>query len=172
MDNHSSPRAKGDAFERYAQFFEVVDAESRVEPDLSRLDLAQRAKRPFDDDEEFQCREKHSERSVNHECGVGKSFFSQEIVYAFRKSCNVIHKRVQEIRRARVCLDFIAYLTETLGASLSLRRQAKFWSEVLAFNLAGLARLFILFAYSRHGTLRIPLYADGPELSGYKHRLR
>lgn len=172
MDDHSSMKAKGDVLERYARFFDAVDAESRLELNSLYRESARGANRPFDDGEELQSRQEHLEHFVNHECGVGKSFFSQKIGYVFRKDCNVVRKRVNAVQHARAWLDLIAYLTEKLGASLALRHRAKFWSEVLAFNLAGLARLFILFAYSRHGALRIPLYADGPELSGYKHRLR
>lgn len=51
-------------------------------------------------------------------------------------------------------------------------RHARYWSGVLAYCLSALVKLNSLLARSQRAFLRVPLFEDGPELSGYKHRLR
>lgn len=53
-----------------------------------------------------------------------------------------------------------------------LRQKLQFWVEALESTLETLAKLSALFAHSLQATLRTPLLLDGPELSGYRHRLR
>lgn len=53
-----------------------------------------------------------------------------------------------------------------------LARHARYWSGVLAYCLCALVKLNSLLARSQRAFLRVPLFEDGPELSGYKHRLR
>ncbi|MFT0866294.1 hypothetical protein [Pseudomonas sp. CAM1A] len=79
---------------------------------------------------------------------------------------------VTAIERARLVLNALDDISEAIGLTASLQRQARIWTSVLTYSLAVLARLYALLAYSRHAVLSIPLHADGPELSGYKHRLR
>lgn len=60
-----------------------------------------------------------------------------------------------------------------LADSISgLRQELQFWVAALESTLEALAKLSALFAHSLQAALRTPLFLDGPELSGYKHRLR
>ncbi|KKX58155.1 MULTISPECIES: hypothetical protein [Pseudomonas] len=74
--------------------------------------------------------------------------------------------------RAFLALEAIDHAFDAFGPSSVLSRQYKYWIGVLAFCLAALAKLKALLARSLRATLRVPLFMDGPELSGYKHRLR
>lgn len=76
------------------------------------------------------------------------------------------------VDRALLALEAIDHAFNAFGPSSVLARQYKFWNSVLAFYLAALAKLKALLARSLRATLRVPLFLDGPELSGYKHRLR
>ncbi|AJQ46192.1 MULTISPECIES: hypothetical protein [Pseudomonas] len=98
------------------------------------------------------------DNAIDCTLGTGKSF-------AYRKI-------ITSIQQARLVLDALDHVCETVGLSPALQRQVRVWNDVLAYNMAELAALFILFAYSRHVALSIPLHADGPELCVYKHRLR
>lgn len=53
-----------------------------------------------------------------------------------------------------------------------LRQELQFWVDALESTLEALAKLSAHFARSLQAILRTPLFLDGPELSGYKHRLR
>ncbi|WP_152666428.1 hypothetical protein [Pseudomonas putida] len=53
-----------------------------------------------------------------------------------------------------------------------LARHSRYWSGVLAYCLSALVKLNSLLARSQRAFLRVPLFEDGPELSGFKHRLR
>lgn len=98
-------------------------------------------------------------------CGSGKTILSSVWM-------NALTKALDEAEQARKALDFIASYCRFIGLTPSLQREAKYWLEVLAFARATVAKLLILFAYSRCSFLELPLFADGPELNGYKHRLR
>lgn len=76
------------------------------------------------------------------------------------------------IDRAFLALQAIDHAYNAFGLSSVLDRQYKYWIGVLNFYLAALAKLKALLARSLQATLRVPLFLDGPELSGYKHRLR
>lgn len=58
------------------------------------------------------------------------------------------------------------------GSSSFLDRQFKLWIGILALCFSALAKLKTLAAHSLLASLRVPLFLDGPELSGYKHRIR
>ena len=85
---------------------------------------------------------------------------------------NALTKALDEAEQARKALDFIASYCRFIELTPSLEREVKYWLEVLAFARATVAKLLVLFAYSRCSFLKLPLFADGPELNGYKHRLR
>ncbi|MDH0646890.1 hypothetical protein N5D48_15380 [Pseudomonas sp. GD03858] len=85
---------------------------------------------------------------------------------------NALTKALDEAEQARKALEFIASYCRFIGSTPSLHREVKYWLDVLAFARATVAKLFILFAYSRIFFQEMPLFADGPELNGYKHRLR
>lgn len=72
----------------------------------------------------------------------------------------------------RTILDSLDSLESIIGHNPSLQRQMQFWTAALKFNKDALAKLQALLAHSLQATFRTPLLLDGPELSGYKHRLR
>ncbi|WP_139315555.1 hypothetical protein [Pseudomonas sp. PA27(2017)] len=80
-----------------------------------------------------------------------------------------VHKRNGVIRAILGCIDT---LESIYGHTPYLERQRQFWTAAFKFIKAELAKLHSLFASSVHAVLRTPLLLDGPELSGYKHRLR
>ncbi|MFG0459335.1 hypothetical protein ACF8GG_08220 [Pseudomonas sp. yb_1] len=98
-------------------------------------------------------------------CGSGKTILGSVWM-------NALSKALDEAEQARKALDFIASYCRFIELTPSLEREVKYWLEVLAFARATVAKLLILFAYSRCSFLKLPLFADGPELNGYKHRLR
>jgi len=104
-------------------------------------------------------------RVVDMSTGSGKTYCALRVI-------NGLQRTVDTIQGARKALDLIAGLCKVFGLTPSLRRAVKYWCQVLAAGLTLLAKLFVLFAYSRYAILKLPLFADGPELSGYKHRLR
>ncbi|WP_339069355.1 hypothetical protein WIN67_16640 [Pseudomonas idahonensis] len=75
------------------------------------------------------------------------------------------------IERAKLALDLLGEIEGLISASFFADR-SRYWSSVLAYYLSALAKLNSLLARSLRAILRAPLLADGPELSGYKHRLR
>jgi len=75
------------------------------------------------------------------------------------------------VERAKLALDALD-AAETLASPDFLARHARYWSGVLAYCLSALVKLNSLLARSQRAFLRVPLFEDGPELSGYKHRLR
>lgn len=58
------------------------------------------------------------------------------------------------------------------GETAQTKQHKKLCSGLLRDARDGLAKLHALLACSLRATLRTPLLLDGPELSGYKHRLR
>lgn len=64
--------------------------------------------------------------------------------------------------------DFVSVSGETAQT----KQHKKFCADLLRAARDGLANLNALLACSLRATLRTPLLLDGPELSGYKHRLR
>ncbi|HEK0905494.1 MULTISPECIES: hypothetical protein [Pseudomonas] len=75
------------------------------------------------------------------------------------------------IDRAMLALTALSEVEGLTSGSL-FNRHSRYWSAVLAYCLSALAKLNSLLARSQRAFLRAPLLADGPELSGYKHRLR
>lgn len=75
------------------------------------------------------------------------------------------------VERAKLALDALD-AAEALASPDFLARHTRYWSGVLAYCLGVLVKLNSLLARSQRAFLRIPLFEDGPELSGYKHRLR
>lgn len=75
------------------------------------------------------------------------------------------------VERAKLALDALD-AAETLASPDFLARHARYWSGVLAYCLSALVKLNSLLARSQRAFLRVPLFEDGPELSGYKQRLR
>lgn len=98
-------------------------------------------------------------------CGLGKTILGSTLI-------NALTKALDEVEQARKALDFIASYCRLIGFTPALQKEFKYWLEVLASARATVAKLLILFAYSRCSFLELPLFADGPELNGYKHRLR
>ncbi len=80
-----------------------------------------------------------------------------------------VHKRHGVIRVMLGCIDT---LESIYGHTPYLERQRQFWTAAFKFIKAELAKLHSLFSSSVQALLRTPLLLDGPELSGYKHRLR
>jgi hypothetical protein len=75
------------------------------------------------------------------------------------------------IERAMLALDVLGEAEGAASADF-LAHQARYWSAVLHYFLNALAKLNSLFARFQRAFFSVPLFADGPELSGYKHRLR
>lgn len=75
------------------------------------------------------------------------------------------------VERAKLALDALD-AAEALASPDFLARHTRYWSGVLAYCLSALVKLNSLLARSQRAILRVPLFEDGPELSGYKHRLR
>lgn len=75
------------------------------------------------------------------------------------------------VERAKLALDALD-AAEALASPDFLARHTRYWSGVLAYCLSALVKLNSLLARSQRAFLRVPLFEDGPELSGYKHRLR
>lgn len=106
-----------------------------------------------------------SETLIHAGWGAGKTIFGSGWM-------NALTKALDEAEQARKALDFIASYCRFIELTPSLELEVKYWLEVLAFARATVAKLLVLFAYSRCSFLKLPLFADGPELNGYKHRLR
>ena len=106
-----------------------------------------------------------SETLIHAGWGAGKTIFGSGWM-------NALTKALDEAEQARKALDFIASYCRFIELTPSLEREVKYWLEVLVFARATVAKLLVLFAYSRCSFLKLPLFADGPELNGYKHRLR
>lgn len=75
---------------------------------------------------------------------------------------------------AKLCyvIDSIEAHIGVFGYTRRLQQKLQFWTDVFRAIRAALAKLSALLAHSLLATLRTPLPLDGPELSGYKHRLR
>lgn len=82
------------------------------------------------------------------------------------------HRVIKRHGVIRVILDSLDSLESIVGHIPSLQRQMQFWTAALKFNKDALAKLQALLTHSLQATFRTPLLLDGPELSGYKHRLR
>ncbi|WP_454241413.1 hypothetical protein [Pseudomonas sp. HLS-6 TE3448] len=76
------------------------------------------------------------------------------------------------IERAFFALEALDQAVGAFGPSDFFAHQYRFWFAFLAYCLNALATLNSLQARAQRAVLRVPLFADGPELSGYKHRLR
>ncbi|MCT8162427.1 MULTISPECIES: hypothetical protein [unclassified Pseudomonas] len=84
---------------------------------------------------------------------------------------NAKRKLTCVVERAMLALDALD-AAEALASSDFIVRQTRYWSGVLAYCLTALIKLNSLLARSQRAFLRVPLFEDGPELSGFKHRLR
>ncbi|WP_350298773.1 hypothetical protein [Pseudomonas putida] len=84
---------------------------------------------------------------------------------------NAKRKLTCAVERAKLAL-YTLDLAEALASPDFIARHARYWSGVLAYCLSALVKLNSLLARSQRAFLRVPLFEDGPELSGYKHRLR
>ncbi|NHN69000.1 hypothetical protein G7W60_14260 [Pseudomonas fluorescens] len=80
-------------------------------------------------------------------------------------------KLTYAVERAKLALDALD-AAEAFASPDFLARHTRYWSGVLAYCLSALVKLNSLLARSQRALLRVPLFEDGPELSGYKHRLR
>jgi hypothetical protein len=76
------------------------------------------------------------------------------------------------IERAFLALHTVSEMVEAFGPSDFFTCQSRYWATILAHCLSALAKFNSLLARSQDALLRVPLFEDGPELSGYKHRLR
>lgn len=83
-----------------------------------------------------------------------------------------VPNRSRGVSRALLALSAIDTIAEAFGTSDVLKRQHKFWLEVLSACQDALAKFITLLARSLRAVLGVPLFLDGPELSGYRHRLR
>lgn len=72
----------------------------------------------------------------------------------------------------RRVVDSLQALVNAIGYTPRLRQRLEFWTAALKSNLRALAKISALLARSVQATFRTPLFLDGPELSGYKHRFR
>lgn len=84
---------------------------------------------------------------------------------------NAQRKLTCAVERAMLALDALE-TAEALASQDFLVRHTRYWSGVLAYCLSALVKLNSLLARSQRAFLRVPIFEDGPELSGYKHRLR
>jgi hypothetical protein len=87
------------------------------------------------------------------------------------KPRNAQRKLTCVVERAMRALDALE-AAEALASEDFLVRHTRYWSGVLAYCLSALVKLNSLLARSQRAFLRVPLFEDGPELSGFKHRLR
>ncbi|WP_454865887.1 hypothetical protein [Pseudomonas umsongensis] len=75
------------------------------------------------------------------------------------------------IERAMLALNALGEV-EGLAFADFFAHQTRYWSAVFKYFVSALAKLNSLLARFQRALFRVPLFADGPELSGYKHRLR
>jgi len=73
--------------------------------------------------------------------------------------------------RTTIC-GHLEYAISTLNQIFNDYTIFKLWIGILALCFSALAKLKTLAAHSLLASLRVPLFLDGPELSGYKHRIR
>lgn len=84
-----------------------------------------------------------------------------------------ISRHVSEtLAKVRRLIDSLQTQISIFGLTRRLEHKLQFWTAVFRATRDALAKLNALLAHSLRATLRIPLLLDGPELSGYKHRLR
>jgi len=88
------------------------------------------------------------------------------------ESGSQIRSLSEALTRIRRVLDALDDVFLSVEASPHQLQQAKLWKAAFKFHIAALAKLKALLARSLRATLRVPMFQDGPELSGYKHRLR
>lgn len=82
---------------------------------------------------------------------------------------HLLCRTVDSVRSAIIALERFCSI---FGSTAYLQQQMQFWNAALGAALDSLAKLSALTAHSLQASLRTPLVLDGPELSGYKHRLR
>lgn len=76
------------------------------------------------------------------------------------------------IERAFAAIEALNNAVAAFGPSEIFSSHYRFWCAFIAYCLSVLAQLSSLRARSHRAFLSVPLFANGPELSGYKHRLR
>ncbi len=76
------------------------------------------------------------------------------------------------IERAFAAIEALNNAMAAFGPSEIFSRHYRFWCAFIAYCLSVLAQLSSLRARSHRAFLSAPLFADGPELSEYRHRLR
>lgn len=76
------------------------------------------------------------------------------------------------MERAFAAIEALNNAVAAFGPSEIFSSHYRFWCAFIAYCLSVLAQLSSLRARSHRAFLSVPLFADGPELSGYKHRLR
>lgn len=85
-------------------------------------------------------------------------------------------KVVKSLLEALASIDNLVTSLEQIvlvgGYTSNLQQKLAFWTAAYKSTRDSLAKLRALLARSLRATLRTPLLLDGPELSGYKHRLR
>jgi len=115
---------------------------------------------------------------LEREAALRKSAFRilrealEEVQRPNELNSNQAHRVIKQHSVIRVILESLDCIESLLGHTPSLQRQMQFWTAALKFNRDALAKLQALLAHSLQATFRTPLLLDGPELSGYKHRLR
>lgn len=88
------------------------------------------------------------------------------------KHYGVVKRLLVRSDAIRSAIDAIEHFIGFYGESCRARRQKEFWVAAYKATQNVLAKLNALLAHSLQATFRTPLLLDGPELSGYKHRLR
>jgi hypothetical protein len=95
-----------------------------------------------------------------------------EVLIGPPKQLGQVHSLSQALEKIRRTLEGLHELAGTIGYVPPLRQKVHFWTAAFRVTKDALAKLQALLAHSLQATFRTPLLLDGPELSGYKHRLR
>lgn len=98
---------------------------------------------------------------------LGLTNFTAELHFSIQRA--TLSRVAERIRRLIASLEKDCQFSRS---NLQQRRKIQFWTAALESVLETLAKLSTLFAHVLQAILRTPLLLDGPELSGYKHRLR
>ena len=69
-------------------------------------------------------------------------------------------------------IEALDYVLETIGSNEVLARNRKFLIELVADLREQRRKARALMVRAMRAVLNIPLFLDGPELSGFRHRLR
>ncbi|ERH51204.1 hypothetical protein O203_23945 [Ectopseudomonas chengduensis] len=151
MDNHQSAESLDSLAEDAGQTLDSVTAELKAEfARLKRERINERKSQARND-------QRHAVVICAGTGGIRR--------YELLRTADTARGRVTDLTHALSILDPLL--------SDVLRNQIQFWNNILDSALDALAKLSTaLFTRSFQASLRTPLFLDGPELSGYKHRLR